>query len=741
MAKITTHITLDVSKRSRLQAIAAKQYDRNSRYINVRLTNQGDFINIPLGSLVTINAERPDFQSKSFAGEVNADGTVTVHIAYWMLELEGIVSCDISVEDAQSVKLSSLNFTIEVEHANYSGTEISDDDPQYDVFIQVLAGEADRVAAENERKANETERKTSEAARAQAETTRQTNESTRRDNEAVRITNENARIAEEQNRAQAENARAQEFSTWEKQIDTIDSRSIRNSKRITNLEQGLPDDENYTDATVAYTKDVPSNALPYAEVKKIGGMTRKCGNLLPYPYTAGDVGTVIESNGGKIEVLQGGGLSLSGTPTGYIGLRLYSGALLFKGEQTISLQGTFANYYAMVFLYDSPSAATHLAQITINKPTTFNTNDYPTATYMIIDTSRNSSNVAISGIVYPMLNEGSTALPYEPYFKGLRDAKTTEMKSVGVNLIPAFNIGIGINDSTGEIGTNSSKACTDFIQINPNESYMWSGIVKTLTSCVYFYNAQKEYMGRCGASSRDSLLVTKALLTSNLTNVGGEISYIRLWQSENVNLTGTIDMVDNSNQMLNKGAEALPYAPYMESTLPIPEAVQALDGYGWGINADCYNYVDWEKKQFVKRVGVVDMGMISWSDTAYPYTFRSGVENLKAPDIAIERATGFIITKYPPSSNVNYTNIDDKSAIRYQANILVRDSDYADAATFKSAMQGAMLYYELATPEVTDISDLLPEDNFIEVEGNGSITAVNEYGYDVPSEIEYQLEV
>lgn len=51
-----------------------------------------------------------------------------------------------------------------------------------------------------------------------------------------------------------------------------------------------------------------------------------------------------------------------------------------------------------------------------------------------------------------------------------------------------------------------------------------------------------------------------------------------------------------------------------------------------------------------------------------------------------------------------------------------------------------MIVYELATPIVTDISDILTSDNYIEVERGGTITAVNENGFDVPSVITYMLE-
>ena len=32
------------------------------------------------------------------------------------------------------------------------------------------------------------------------------------------------------------------------------------------------------------------------------------------------------------------------------------------------------------------------------------------------------------------------------------------------------------------------------------------------------------------------------------------------------------------------------FVPYRRNTLPVPAEVQALDGYGWGINADCYTF-------------------------------------------------------------------------------------------------------------------------------------------------------
>jgi hypothetical protein len=54
-------------------------------------------------------------------------------------------------------------------------------------------------------------------------------------------------------------------------------------------------------------------------------------------------------------------------------------------------------------------------------------------------------------------------------------------------------------------------------------------------------------------------------------------------------------------------------------------------------------------------------------------------------------------------------------------------------------MSGVMLYYELAEPIITDISEFITEDNFIKVEGGGTLTFKNKYEFAVPNEVVYQI--
>lgn len=138
MIRIIKELNIEVTKPNIFQAIVAKQYDMNTRFLKVTLMDCGTRIEIPSTETtkVIINAKRTDGQSKGFDGVINADGTVTVPLHSWMLELEGEVICDISVIDTDK-KLTTTSFTLMVEKATYGGNDVTSD-PQYDVLVELI---------------------------------------------------------------------------------------------------------------------------------------------------------------------------------------------------------------------------------------------------------------------------------------------------------------------------------------------------------------------------------------------------------------------------------------------------------------------------------------------------------------------------------------------------------------------------------------------------------------------------
>ena len=162
-------------------------------------------------------------------------------------------------------------------------------------------------------------------------------------------------------------------------------------------------------------------------------------------------------------------------------------------------------------------------------------------------------------------------------------------------------------------------------------------------------------------------------------------------------------------------------------------------GYGWSAGTVC-NEIDFERKVYVQRVGSVDLGTLSWEIyNADRKIFRASV-----PGIAIGEDTIFpniITARYKTVMGVDSwaTGIISTSKIATNR-VFICDTAYTDTTSFKAAMSGVLLYYELAKPIEIDLSDVLPDDHFIEVEAGGTVTFKQaSTQLPVPSEITYQI--
>ena len=114
----------------------------------------------------------------------------------------------------------------------------------------------------------------------------------------------------------------------------------------------------------------------------------------------------------------------------------------------------------------------------------------------------------------------------------------------------------------------------------------------------------------------------------------------------------------------------------------------------------------------IKRIGSVDLGTLDW--TVFNNCFASiyrGIKNLEDTNVV---RLNIVCTKYSYilSGTNSSTSVDatpDKSISFFfnpvYPRIVIKDTSYTDAAAFKSAMSGTMLYYELANPVITDITN------------------------------------
>lgn len=708
---LIANLTLDTYRKNNVPPLIVPQGDYGARVIRVNVTDQGKPVSVESTAAVSIVATRSgDGESLAFSGKANDDGSVTVPVTQWMLDVpDDDVICHVVVT-GNGYQYSTTSFLIEPqEKAN--PTEITPDDPRKDVITEVLANENARQAAEATRTANENARKTAENSRQSAET--------------QRLTDEANRVANEQQRVSAEASRDATFKSWANDIASLpsyDSRITRNAKEIENLKAGLPSSVWHEDNTVAYVKDVPENARQMAYVNRIGGMTRKCANLFDLSLVKNSSG-IVERDDDRVTI------------TGYIAMAHFENLTVGK-TYCFSAKSTRTSErgggVSIEFLDDSGATVgsgiydTH----TINPSKKFTIPSGTARVRFYLYGTGSASESGSATYINLMLNEGD-AQPYEPYFEGLRSAKGTEVKSVGVNLI-SFPFADGSKTTNGiTFKDNDDGSLTINGTALVDLSYtLVRKIIRKGTYTVSIVNAFPNngvvmYLYASGLPNVDLIYKDNQTKTFVIDNDYTELSiYIASGSTFNNFVL---------KPMLVKGSTAQPYTPYVEHTLPIPEAVRVSNG----INENVYDYIEWgEDGKQRKRVkcGVVDMGTLNWAYEALAQRFHADIPTMA---VAGERSLDVLSDKFDADANV--VPGDNWKGFCYKQVVLVYSAEYTDAASFKAAVSGSTLYYKLAEPIVTDISDLLPADNLIGVEGNGTLTFENEYGYAVPSEVAYQL--
>ena len=194
----------------------------------------------------------------------------------------------------------------------------------------------------------------------------------------------------------------------------------------------------------------------------------------------------------------------------------------------------------------------------------------------------------------------------------------------------------------------------------------------------------------------------------------------------------TVDIV--ITPQITAGDTELPTLVYHDPvSFAIPEAVRQLPGYGWSAG-NIYNEIDFENKKYIQRVAAIDFGKLTFAQydptNHTKHTWYTKVSNMRPTSAKLTCA------KYTQHS---WISMDDKTFLQgiIQSHpslnyIYISDDDYTNASDFSKAVSGVMLYYELAEPIITDISDIVG-DTFqepFEVEAGGTLTFQNSHGDD-----------
>lgn len=284
--------------------------------------------------------------------------------------------------------------------------------------------------------------------------------------------------------------------------------------------------------------------------------------------------------------------------------------------------------------------------------------------------------------------------PYYPHNAGgLLSVKTSAHKMIGFNAWDE-EWENGYFSQSGELYPSDYYIRSkNFIRICAGCAYRLTRPAATLMVCTY--DGQKSFLERITISS-----------STQVKTFDDNVAYIKFACGGSATPVSTYknDICINLSWDGERDGE---YAPYVEYTYPLDDDIELRGIPKLDANNNLYYDGDVYESdgKVTRRYGIVDLGTLAWaydSDGARFWTALNGIMTGKV-------YTNMVCQKYVTASQLG-TPSDDKMISQNKAGsvstgvLLVKDSSYTDAATFKTAMSGVMLVYELATP-TTETAD------------------------------------
>lgn len=188
------------------------------------------------------------------------------------------------------------------------------------------------------------------------------------------------------------------------------------------------------------------------------------------------------------------------------------------------------------------------------------------------------------------------------------------------------------------------------------------------------------------SGNRIALIYNNKILTFTTTSTGAY--YLA------VNFADAVTWADYNIQ-LELGSTATAYTPYSGSTYAITFPSEAGTVYGGTLTVN-----EDGTGQLVVDRAEVDLGSLEWAydSTSYEHAFFYAT-----PEPEKAQNYNLICSRYANRGNKK-NNIGDCEIGVYNSNtsgfkrIIVRDDSFSDVASFKTAMSGVQLVYEIATP-------------------------------------------
>ena len=261
--------------------------------------------------------------------------------------------------------------------------------------------------------------------------------------------------------------------------------------------------------------------------------------------------------------------------------------------------------------------------------------------------------------------------------------------SVGRN---AFNgdYELGGIGNSGNNSVEPDNVRTDYLEVIGGATYFIGFTDPKSYIKVFAYDKEKAYIGVV-ADIGLVTLVKHFTLPSNAFYVR-----YRIYKTDGI----TLDNVPNV--MFGIYVDNYNIEPYREISEDLSIVAkyfpQGMKSAGTAHDEIRYNKQSgkWEK---VVRIGEVDLGSLTFTYAAAFDGFYSSETNSLWGGYP-----NFLCSKYAYKGS--YKGVGDKECgYIYDRELFIKDSAYTDAASFKAAMAGVILYYELAEPIVTELDE------------------------------------
>ncbi len=506
------------------------------------------------------------------------------------------------------------------------------------------------------------------------------------------------------------------------------------------LNQGITY-EFQTDSTDSYQKEIPTGAK-MASVKQIGGKTIVWNQLVDETYgksvTRGNV-TITNNKDGSYTVFTNGAATET-VEAGVYFLKPNRGAGKYYLKGSPSNGEEIGYKLCGIYIWKSENGKADYGNgVIIDDNIFLNNSD-------IVSIKVNEGTIISTPIVFkPQLfnltkmfgagNEPSTPEEFEamfpedyyPYNEGtLLSMSVNAVVEQGKNLI-------NIPD-----GQTTSQKYYDVEIPRDVQITVSSKIARSdggLSRIRLDYKIDEEWKYCAGSSVASGLSYVTAVVPREANNTRIAFQFLD-------NISGTLAYKDTQIEL---GLQPTAYMPYKELALnTIPQTILDLPGYGWSAGAVC-NYVDWENKKYIQRVTAVDLGSLSYGSGEFEnhkYFNTTDIAKLISPN-----TMNTLCKRYShATANTVVRQENMEIVVDAKGRLFLRDDSMnQDATLLKDSLSGVVLYYELAEPIITDISDILTDDilSALEVEPGGSLTFQNSNGYKVPvpSTVEYAVKL